>query len=148
MSSHDIGKGLNNVVERVMDMYRDGRLKKETAKELMTVAKISVNFCDGNEYEALECMEATCGCCLRDGKPGEHLYSLADCDSIPGLIWKDIDTMLTEDRKDQDYNLSAVSYNVCEECLDKLFARYLPGESGEEVRRRLEEQMQYYIVEE
>ena len=82
MSCHSIGAALNNVGEKILEMYENGKIDAETAKELLCTIRRSVHFCDGNEYEATETLEENyCGCCLRKMKKDDlflHLYHTSD----------------------------------------------------------------------
>lgn len=120
MSCHDIGRGMNNVVSHVMDLYRAGRLDKRTAKELITVARKSVYFCDGNEGEAVRCMERTCGCCLRDAAVDEELINIYERGIGDGLNEDQIDKMITDPRNFQDIEFQSCSLWVCPSCFERI----------------------------
>lgn len=66
MSCHNIGAALNNMVEKILEMYDANEISKDAAKKLIKQTKTSVHFCDGNEGETTECMVYhRCGRCLR-----------------------------------------------------------------------------------
>ena len=148
MSCHDIGHGINNIVNHVMKMYRNGCLDKNNTREIITVARKSVHWCDGNEDEAVECMDDTCGCCLRDGAPGEHMFYLyTACSPEDGITWDVIDKMYTDPRKDQDFDLHTVGCTVCAECFDRMLDYHTNRKgAGAEMRAKIEEKGEAHII--
>ena len=120
MSCHDIGRGMNNVVSYVMDLYRADRLDKRTAKEIITVARTSVYFCDGNEGEAVRCMERTCGCCLRDVAEDEDMLHIYLQGRHYGLENDLIDKMFTDPKNFQDIEFQSCSLWVCSSCFERI----------------------------
>ena len=54
MSCHDIGRGMNSVANVVLDLYESGQISKEGASRLVLACRKGVNWCDGNEGEAVE----------------------------------------------------------------------------------------------
>ena len=65
MSCHDIGHGLNTVSIKVLELYDEGKIDFTIAKDLLCTIEKGVHWCDGNEYEAVECLEGCrCGRCL------------------------------------------------------------------------------------
>ena len=56
MSCHDIGRGINTIVERIIELYDEGKYSTETACDLIATSRKGVHWCDGNEDEAVECI--------------------------------------------------------------------------------------------
>ena len=79
MSCHNIGRGMNYVVKNVIKMYDTGELTLEAARKIIAAARRGVNWCDGNEYEAVEIIRrCRCGRCLKKMEAGAPLYSVWD----------------------------------------------------------------------
>ena len=77
MSCHDIGRGMNSVVEVVIDMFDDGEITRAAAAKIIHAARKGVHWCDGNEYEAIDSIRMKrCGYCLRKMATGEPLWPL------------------------------------------------------------------------
>lgn len=133
MSCHNIGRGMNSVVEEVVALYDTGEIALEPAKKIIYKARVGVNYCDGNEYEAVECIEKTrCGHCMKAVEDGENLYDLYDA-------------------KSYDYRKSGEGVDrlggqlahtcLCASCFDKLApAVFGEGVSGEEERKHIDEE--------
>lgn len=140
MSCHDIGRGMDLVVGRIMETYREGRLDRLTAMQLIATARKAVHYCDGNEGEAVECMTNTCGCCLRDGKPGEQLYSVyggrwaADGKDLWPAICEASEPPETE--RDMDYH--TCSRHLCAACFERIFDRIAGLGAGATLREDAE----------
>lgn len=105
MSCHDIGRGMNFVAELIREMYDTGEISRETAVKIFRRLQKGVHWCDGNEYEAIECISDRCGICLKELKKGEILYP------------PHFDVM-------KEYSEAATDY-LCEECMLRLY-----GEEG------------------
>ena len=74
MSCHNIGRGMNYVVKNVIKMYDTGELTLEAARKIIAAARRGVNWCDGNEYEAVEIIRrCRCGRCLKKMEAGAPL---------------------------------------------------------------------------
>lgn len=148
MSCHDIGRGMNNVVSYIMDAYREKRLDRRTARELISVARRSVHYCDGNEGEAVECMGCTCGCCLRDGEIGEHMYNMYDARFLrPEITWDFFDKLEQEPDETRENKYLSCASTLCAECFDKIFDHHLGEEgAGAALRAVIEERGNAIIV--
>lgn len=115
MSCHSIGHGVNTIVECILELYDKKELSFKVAKELIIKSRNAINWCDGNYYEALECMESEigirCGCCLEEKKE-EDVLNVYD---LP----KDL---LEEYRflEKEGYGDKIVSCFVCKKCADKM----------------------------
>ncbi len=105
MSCHDIGRGMNFVAVLIKEMYDTGEISRETAVKIFRRLQRDVHWCDGNEYEAIECISNRCGICLKELEKGEILYP-------PYLDVK-------------EEHLEAATDYLCEECMLKLY-----GEEG------------------
>ena len=118
MSCHDIGHGLNNVVKAIIHKLDSGEMTTTTGKDLIRVCRDSVNFCDGNMYEALEYLEeeGRCSCCL--GKYGKD--NLIDCYGPPD----DLEYM-NRYLYDNAYGKDILGAYVCRSCAEKLYENSL-----------------------
>lgn len=56
MSCHCIGRGMNSVVKVVIRLFDEGKVSLDVAKEIIYMCREGVGYCDGNEYEALDCI--------------------------------------------------------------------------------------------
>lgn len=66
MSCHNIGKGMNSVVEVVVDLFEHDKIDLNACKEIIRACKQGVYWCDGNSEEAIACInENYCGNCLK-----------------------------------------------------------------------------------
>lgn len=66
MSCHDIGRGMNSVIEVVIGLYDDGKISHESAGKIIKACRMGVHWCDGNEGEAIDTLAFTrCGVCLQ-----------------------------------------------------------------------------------
>ena len=140
MSCHDIGRGMNSVVKVAIDMYDDGELSLEAARKIIAAARKGVHWCDGNEYEAVDCIrECRCGRCLKKMAPGDFLYS----------VWR------LSDAIPQKYSVLEMSSEplafdtMCEECFDLVLGRHTRNPaSGPEERKRQKERNDVFVVDE
>ena len=103
MSCHNIGRGLNEVVRKVLVEYDAGLVPHESAFRILQQCAKSVNWCDGNEYEATACMYDRCGRCLQKGMPMFKLGVLYDNQEVLERVRKE-----------------AIDYHLCQDCIDKL----------------------------
>ncbi|MFI3213407.1 MAG: hypothetical protein R3Y24_08685 [Eubacteriales bacterium] len=77
MSCHNIGRGMDSVVQTVIGMYDNKELSLMATKKVIRSAREGVHWCDGNEYEAIDCIRGIrCGCCLENIEEVEEEYSL------------------------------------------------------------------------
>ena len=104
MSCHDIGRGMASVVDQIIEEVRNNNLDVSTARKLIKACTHGVNWCDGNEDEALQTIfKNTCGYCLKQMEPKkESLFQIID------LSWDYLE-------KNENAN-----YFVCEKCLKEL----------------------------
>lgn len=66
MSCHNIGRGMNSVVEVAVDLFEHDRIDLNACKEIIRACKQGVHWCDGNSEEAIACInEYYCGNCLK-----------------------------------------------------------------------------------
>lgn len=103
MSCHNIGHGLNEVVRKVLVEYDAGLIPYESAFRILQQCVKSVNWCDGNDYEATACMYDRCGRCLRKGLPMFEVGSFYSNRELFDLARKEV-----------------VDYHLCQDCIDKL----------------------------
>lgn len=132
MSCHDIGRGMNSVVRTTVKLMDEKKISKDAARTIICCCSKSVNWCDGNESEAVgyirRCM---CGRCMKMVPEGEKLYSVYNVsNSVP-----------------DSYKLSNYisSDGLCEKCFDLLINEYCKDETaGLREREYIEK---YYDVE-
>ena len=120
MSCHDIGRGIDAIMEKVLEMYDEGKIFKEAALEMVKVFPKAVNWCDGNEYEAQETLTAThCAACLKKYRYEEDRIVYDDLDLAKEDIAKEFerDWWFTEMKK-AGFN----GRSVCRSCFQKIFA--------------------------
>ncbi len=81
MSCHDIGMGMNSVVKVALEMYDNGELDLAKTKKIIRACRKGVHWCDGNEYEAIECMrDIRCNKCLRYFEDDEEVVDMFEND--------------------------------------------------------------------
>ena len=146
MSCHDIGRGLNTVTKKVIELYDLGCYSTETARDLIATARNGVHWCDGNEYEAVACIRrCRCGRCLKKMKPGEYLFSVWD---VPYSVPKSEEIIDCEHIEDEK---PLASDGLCEECFDIILGKHCNDlTAGERERKYIMEHCDEdeYLVEE
>ena len=81
MSCHDIGRGVDAIMAKVLEMYDDGKISQEAALEMVAVFPRAVHWCDGNEYEAQDTLTNThCAACLHKYGDGEKFVCYDEVD--------------------------------------------------------------------
>lgn len=138
MSCHSIGKGINAIVRRTITLYDRGEIAFEPTKKIIATCANAVNWCDGNEYEALDyILKCRCGKCLKLIPCGEKLYSLYD---LPKPYKKEPYIICDE--------LEMASDVMCENCFDQYMQRY-SDEIGavEEMKKYIENTSDEYLSE-
>ena len=127
MSCHDIGLGMNSVVRTVMTLLDEGRITKDAAKVLVNSCRNGVNWCDGNEGEAIDYITGCiCGRCFNKIPKGEKLYYVYDT----SFSLSDTDKLF-------DYTLNG---RLCKECFDLVINEFCNDEkAGERERNYIEE---------
>lgn len=97
MSCHDIGRGVDFIIQNVLDMYEHGEISKEAALKMIRTFPQVVNYCDGNESEALEYLTDNycCGCLHEYGmrKPTTNRWKEAPPICAKYLIWLKTETL-------------------------------------------------------
>lgn len=131
MSCHDVGRALDSVAKVIMASYDAGEISKETTRKLLMACRKGVYWCDGNELEAVACVENRyCGSCLKKMKTGEPLYSVWSISfELDGKYhFRDLD------------GEELVSDRLCTECFDKIvFDKTGDTDLGAKERKRIEE---------
>lgn len=85
MSCHDIGMGMNSVVAVVLDLYEEGAIDYDAARTLIFACRKGVHWCDGNEGEAVQCLNGfRCGNCLGTVEEVGPFQSLRDNPKLSG----------------------------------------------------------------
>ena len=132
MSCHNIGRGMDSVTQVVIEMFDNGELNKESALKLFTALKNGVNWCDGNEGEAVESIiNCRCGKCLKRMGSGEKFYDIYDCSMlVTGSTWNIL----------ENYNEDYGGWRFCKNCFDEILLIVSDGKiSGEVARNYIEE---------
>ncbi len=121
MSCHDIGRGLNSVVKKVIELLKNDNISKEAAKQIIIACRNGVYWCDGNECEAVACFRRCyCGNCMEHIETGKPLYSIFDV----SLSYSERNNMM------DIYNLAADG--LCEECFSKIINQHCNDENAAE----------------
>lgn len=122
MSCHDIGRGMNSVVRTTVSLMDEGKISKEAAKTIISCCKQSVNWCDGNEGEAIDYISGCmCGRCMKLVPEGEKLYSVYDV-SRDFPDYYHLDDYLATD-------------GLCEDCFDIVFKERTGDDTAGETQR-------------
>ena len=111
MSCHDIGHGINAVMEVVFDLYQDGEITPNAVRKLGHIAQRAVHWCDGNADEAIEVfLGQMCGRCLKIVDDENELYDIYRS----SLGW---DTCYRIEDNDEE---PFASFEFCADCFDFL----------------------------
>lgn len=89
MGCRNIGKVMEKVTEKVMDIYDRKEISCEVAKELIVTAKEAVHCCDGDDDVTDAIRMCRCGRCLKKRGTEEKFYSVNDI-SREKIGWIDI----------------------------------------------------------
>ena len=113
MSCHDIGRAMNDIIMTIIDMYEDNLIEKDPAIKLIYTCRKGVNWCDGNEYEAIEDIVKSgyCGLCFE--KTGD-LTSVFENDLGYPECYKVYES----------YDDAAAHYYLCPKCKEKVLKEY------------------------
>lgn len=105
MSCHNIGMGINTITQVVIKMYEKKQMSKDAFLKIINACKKGVNWCDGNEGEAIiALMEAGyCGLCLQKKKELKDIFD-------SGLSYHEIAKAL------HNLNEEPVHYCLCKKC--------------------------------
>lgn len=111
MSCHDIGHGLNSVVEVVLSEFDKGKLSHEIAHKIIKQARNAVNYCDGNNYEAIICFEeqGRCTCCFKRVNNILNVYKLP-------YTMADVSEKLIS----ASYGEKLLGSYICEDCISQI----------------------------
>lgn len=128
MSCHDIGRGMNSVVKVVVELYDDGKIDKKAAMKIIRACKDGVNWCDGNDGEAIDYIRrCRCGKCFKMIPKGEKLYS----------VW-DVSNEVPDKYKIDDRFELALD-GLCQDCFDIVLNEYCQdNNAGERERNYIE----------
>lgn len=126
MSCHDIGRGMNSVVQVTINLFDKGKISLDAAREIIHACRVGVYWCDGNEYEAVESIRnCRCGRCLRKVEKGDifintyEFYRYRNDRDLP---------------KFGEINKNLASLRVCRECFIQIVNDYYQKEdAGEEI---------------
>lgn len=100
---------MNSVAKDVLKLWEQGAFTRETAHRLLRDLQKGVHWCDGNEYEAVECLyDHRCGRCL------EESSELSDAFRALG------DLAYQQEEAVWDYGLTP---QLCPSCLEELRAQ-------------------------
>ncbi len=115
MSCHDIGRGLNSVVEVVITLYDEGKLDTETARVIIAACRKGVHWCDGNEGEAVMCLhKCRCGKCLKVVEKADELLPLWET----SLSWREVSKIA--ERENDELAIE----ELCRTCFDEVLYEY------------------------
>lgn len=129
MSCHSIGHGMNNVLETVIDMYDNNEISKDATLKIANELRVSVNYCDGNESEAIESiLDCRCGFCLKEKEENENLYDLYD-----------VSENVTNDRWSilRNFDKNYAHWNLYKDCFDEFINNFTNNEKAGEQERKL-----------
>ena len=114
MSCHDIGRGLNSVTKTVIEQYKAGNLNKDAFGAILCSCRKGVNWCDGNEDEAMEALvdAGICGLCLEETHEVSNIYD------------NDLDYKHRYEVFDAYYDTAAHVF-VCASCRKKILEQYI-----------------------
>lgn len=113
MSCHDIGRGMNSVVEQVVSLLDSQKISTEAAREIIVACRRGVHWCDGNEDEAIEFIRRNrCGYCLNKIPKGMPLYSLWKVARFqPDYPFREEDPLMCK-------GVELASDGLCKECFE------------------------------
>ena len=134
MSCHDIGHGINAVMEVVVDLYNKGEISADAVRRLGHEAQHAVNWCDGNPGEAVEVfLGRICGQCLKPVEDESDLYS---------VYRTSLDDRIMDQIAD-NADAPTASFEYCRECFDLLVAQATGDpEAGPRERQRIDTRRQ------
>lgn len=116
MGCQNIGRGLNNVVRAVISLYDSRKIGLVAARVIIATCRDSVNWCDGDEYDAVDCIgDCRCGRCLRLVPKGELLLN----------VWCVPDDFKSD--RDAFYKNAYATYRFCETCFPEVVATCYEG---------------------
>ena len=128
MSCHSIGNAANHVIYEIVQMMDRGEITRDVAKKLVRFNAKAINYCDGNENEATDCIrECLCGNCMRMIPKGYGLYS----------YWR-LDSYAEQGEVERRYSPACDA--LCEQCFDRILGdiRRDPA-AGPAERKRIRE---------
>lgn len=140
LSCHDIGRGLNSVVVKVMELYDAGEISKDAALKIIYQARRGVHWCDGNEYEAVACFYKThrCGRCLKQFETSKELFSVL---KVSSQVADEFAIM----KNPMQGELPLVSEELCANCFDTLLNKHCGDEhAGERERAHIDSERHLY----
>ena len=113
MSCHDIGRGLNSVSKVVLELLAQGEITKDASRKILHACRKGVNWCDGNEDEAVQALvdKGYCGVCLNHS------------DTVSNVYDNDLGYPAKYDVFDA-YDDTAAHFFVCSTCKEKILAEY------------------------
>jgi hypothetical protein len=104
---------MNAVSKTVLDLYEENNISKESAMRLIRACRKGVNWCDGNEGEAIEevVRRGYCGLCF---KKTTELTSIYEND----LPYPDCYNIF------EKYDKTAAHYWLCPDCKKLVISKY------------------------
>ena len=95
-------------------MYKRGEISKDACRRIIHLCAKGVNWCDGNEYEAVDSLVAdnVCGLCLEE------------CDAVSSVYDNDLRYPQNYSVFD-DYEDDAAHYFLCAQCKKKVIDEYI-----------------------
>ena len=132
MSCHDIGHGVDFIIQNVLDMYEHGEISKEAALKMIRTFPQAVHYCDGNESEALEYLTDNY-CCewLHEYEYNEIFVTVDDIYNAKIELGEFRSPYEVWDAPQE--NGAFYGYSLCLNCFRKIFGKLLPAESVEKI---------------
>lgn len=128
MSCHNIGRALNFVEMKIVELYESGCFNRETLRELLAVCRDAVGYCDGNHDEVTEFLDGRyCGACLSKRAAGEPLYTIWNTT----IGWRPIQKYCDEQA------VSVVGMSMCSRCFSQMLSDF--GLSEAAIKREKEQ---------
>lgn len=141
MSCHDIGRGMNSVVEIVIKLFDEGKIEKDVARTIIAACRKGVYWCDGNQEEAIQSIRrCRCGKCLEIIEKGKYLFSVWDVSNdVPNRynILDKGDPILASD-------------GLCEKCFNEVINKHCNDDNAgkrEQAYIISEQDKEYYLSE-
>lgn len=118
MSCHHIGMGMNWVAEKILQHYDAGDIDFRTTVDLIHTTTDAVNWCDGNEDEAVDTIAGyRCGKCLKHLEEDDPVFSLWD-------TYSDVPEYgVTEHKRIYEHEEVPIAFPfLCADCFDEVLA--------------------------
>ncbi len=132
MSCHDIGRGVDFIIQNVLDMYEHGEISKEATLKMIRTFPRAVHYCDGNESEALEYLTDNYCCgCLHEYEDDEIYVTVDDIYSANIELGEFRSPYEVWDAPQESGAFYGSS--LCLDCFRKFFGQILPAGSVQKI---------------